>query len=87
MQPFPLQCSPTQARSASATWFCCKPLLIVGLPWIGYATKAGGAHVVLWPLAIPLFLPPLAGTVSRRMPLDGGIYQWGKIGISPFAGV
>jgi hypothetical protein len=45
--------------------------------------------VVLWLLAIPLFYLPLAGTVvylSRRMPLEGGVYQWVKIGISPFAG-
>lgn len=64
-------------------------LLIVGLPWIGYAAKLGGAHVGLWLLAIVLFYFPLAATViflSRRMPLEGGIYQWAKLGISPFAG-
>lgn len=64
-------------------------LLIVGLPWIGYAAKLGGAHVGLWFLAIVLFYFPLAGTViflSRRLPLEGGIYQWAKLGISPFAG-
>src|ERR1700685_2728267 len=86
----------TQARSASLTrelrltdLVLLQALLIVGLPWIGYAAKAGGAHVVLWLLAIPLFSLPLAGTViylSRRMPLEGGVYQWVKIGISPFAG-
>src|ERR1035441_1551275 len=64
-------------------------LLIVGLPWIGYAAKLGGSHVVLWLSAIALFYFPLAGTViylSRRLPLEGGIYQWAKIGLSPFAG-
>jgi glutamate:GABA antiporter len=64
-------------------------LLIVGLPWIGYAAKVGGAHVSLWLAAIPLFYLPLAATViylSRRMPLEGGVYQWVKIGISPAAG-
>jgi amino acid transporter len=64
-------------------------LLIVGLPWIGYAAKLGGAHVGLWLLAILLFYFPLAATViflSRRLPLEGGIYQWAKLGISPFAG-
>src|SRR6202046_2380581 len=86
----------TQARSASLTrelrltdLVLLQVLLIVGLPWIGYAAKEGGAHVVLWLLAIPLFFLPLAGTViylSRRMPLEGGVYQWVKIGISPFAG-
>ena len=86
----------TQARSASLTrelrltdLVLLQVLLIVGLPWIGYAAKVGGEHVVLWLLAIPLFFLPLAGTViylSRRMPLEGGVYQWVKIGISPFAG-
>jgi amino acid transporter len=64
-------------------------LLIVGLPWIGYAAKLGGSHVMVWLAAILLFYLPLAGTViflSRRMPLEGGIYQWAKLGISPFAG-
>jgi len=64
-------------------------LLIVGLPWIGYAAKLGGAHVGLWFLAIVLFYFPLAATViflSSRLPLEGGIYQWAKLGISPFAG-
>src|ERR1017187_8111829 len=64
-------------------------LLIVGLPWIGYAAKLGGAHVGLWLLAIVLFYFPLAATVvflSRRLPLEGGIYQWAKLGISPVAG-
>jgi amino acid transporter len=35
------------------------------------------------------FYLPLAGTViylSRRFPLEGGVYQWVKLGISPFAG-
>lgn len=64
-------------------------LLIVGLPWIGYAAKLGGSHVWLWAAAIAFFYFPLAGTVillSRRMPLEGGVYQWVKNGISPFAG-
>ena len=64
-------------------------LLIVGLPWVGYAAKLGGSHVWLWLAAIALFYFPLAGTViylSRRLPLEGGIYQWVKIGISPAAG-
>jgi amino acid transporter len=64
-------------------------LLIVGLPWVGYAAKLGGAHVVVWLLAVALFYFPLAGTViflSRRLPLEGGVYQWVKLGLSPFAG-
>lgn len=64
-------------------------LLIVGLPWVGYAAKLGGAHVWLWLAAILLFYFPLAATViflSRRLPLEGGIYQWVRLGISPAAG-
>src|SRR5262252_7098253 len=64
-------------------------LLIVGLPWVGYAAKIGGAHITLWLSAIALFYFPLAGTViylSRRLPLEGGVYQWVKFGLSPFAG-
>ena len=64
-------------------------LLIVGLPWIGYAAKVGGAHVWLWLAADSAVLSAAGGTViylSRRMPLEGGVYQWVKIGISPAAG-
>jgi amino acid transporter len=64
-------------------------LLIVGLPWIAQAAKVGGSHVWLWAAAIVFFYFPLAGTVillSRRMPVEGGVYQWVKTGISPFAG-
>jgi amino acid transporter len=64
-------------------------LLIVGLPWIGYAARQGGTQIVLWLLAVPLFYLPIAGAViylSRRMPLEGGVYQWVKIGLSPAAG-
>ena len=64
-------------------------LLIVGLPWIGYAAKIGGSHVWLWLGAIVLFYFPIAGTVillSRRIPLEGGVYQWVKTGMGPFAG-
>jgi amino acid transporter len=64
-------------------------LLIVGLPWIGSAAKLGGSHVWLWAAAIVFFYFPLAGSVillSRWMPLEGGVYQWVKTAISPFAG-
>jgi glutamate:GABA antiporter len=64
-------------------------LLIVGLPWSGYAAKLGGSHVWLWLAAIVFFYIPLAGTViflSRRLPLEGGVYQWAKVGLGPLAG-
>jgi len=90
------QIARTETQSASLTRELRLPdlvllqvLLIMGLPWIGYAAKLGGTHAVLWLAAIALFYFPLAGTViylSRRLPLEGGIYQWAKIGLSPFAG-
>ena len=64
-------------------------ILIVGLNFIGYAAKQGPTHVVLWLLAMVLFYVPLAVAVmnlSRALPLEGGVYQWVKVGISPFAG-
>ena len=43
----------------------------------------------LWLLAILLFYLPLAAVVmklSRAIPVEGGVYQWVKLGLSPFAG-
>jgi len=64
-------------------------LLIVGLNLSSYAAKQGPSQVVLWLLAMALFYLPQAGVVialSRAIPLEGGVYQWVKLGISPFAG-
>jgi amino acid transporter len=58
-------------------------LFIVGLPWIGVAAKQGPSHVVLWLLAMALFYLPSAAVVTylnRLMPLEGGLYQWAKLG-------
>jgi amino acid transporter len=58
-------------------------LFIVGLPWIGVAAKQGPSHVVLWLLAILFFYLPSAVVViylNRIMPLEGGLYQWAKLG-------
>src|SRR5258705_3879956 len=60
-------------------------LFIVGLPWIGVAAKQGPSHVVLWLLAIILFYFPSAVVViylNRIMPLEGGLYQWAKLGFN-----
>lgn len=64
-------------------------LLVVGLNLMGYASKQGPSQLVLWLLAISLFYLPLAAVVmklSRAIPVEGGVYQWVKEGISPFAG-
>src|SRR6266498_1887547 len=58
-------------------------LFIVGLPWIGVAAKQGPSHVVLWLLAMLFFYIPSAVVViylNRIMPLEGGLYQWAKLG-------
>jgi len=64
-------------------------LFIVGLSWIGVAAKQGPSHVVLWLLAMILFYVPSAAVVTylnRIMPLEGGLYQWAKLGGSELLG-
>ena len=64
-------------------------LFIVGLPWIGVAGKLGPSHVVFWLLAIVLFYLPMATVViylNRLMPLEGGLYQWAKLGFNQTVG-
>src|SRR5215468_379843 len=64
-------------------------LFIVGLPWVGVAAKQGPAHVLLWLAAIVFFYLPSAAVVihlNRAMPLEGGLYQWAKLGFSELTG-
>jgi amino acid transporter len=64
-------------------------LFVVGSSWVGAAAKLGQAHVFFWLFAILLFYIPQAAVViylSNRMPLEGGIYQWAKLGFNEFAG-
>ncbi len=64
-------------------------LFIVGLPWVGVAAKQGPAHVVLWLAAMVLFYLPSAAVVihlNRAMPLEGGLYQWAKLGFNEVTG-
>jgi len=64
-------------------------LFIVGLTWIGVAGKLGPSHVVLWLLAIVLFYLPSAAVViylNKLMPLEGGLYQWAKLGFNEMVG-
>src|SRR6476660_2952242 len=64
-------------------------LFVVGSSWVGAAAKLGQAHLFFWLLAILLFYIPQAAVViylNRLMPLEGGIYQWAKIGFNEFAG-
>ncbi len=64
-------------------------LFVVGSSWVGTAAKLGQAHLFFWLLAILLFYIPQAAVViylNRVMPLEGGIYQWAKLGFNEFAG-
>jgi glutamate:GABA antiporter len=64
-------------------------LFIVGLTWIGVAGKLGPAHVVFWLVALVLFYLPSAAVVmylNRLMPLEGGLYQWAKLGFNQAIG-
>jgi len=64
-------------------------LFIIGLTWIGVAGKLGSSHVVLWLLAVVLFYLPLTAVViwlNQLMPLEGGLYQWAKLGFNQALG-
>ena len=64
-------------------------LFIVGLPWVGVAAKQGPSHVVFWLIALTLFYVPSAVVViylNRLMPLEGGLYQWAKLGFNELTG-
>src|SRR5262245_22031800 len=64
-------------------------LFIVGLPWVGVAAKQGPAHVAFWLIAAALFYVPSAVVVihlNRLMPLEGGLYQWAKLGFNELVG-
>jgi len=64
-------------------------LFVVGSSWVGTAAKLGQSHLFFWLLAILLFYIPQAAVViylSRLMPLEGGLYQWAKLGFNEFTG-
>src|SRR5260370_15991949 len=64
-------------------------LYVVGAGWVGTAAKLGDQHLVFWLAAIVLFYLPVAALViylTRLMPLEGGLYQWAKLGFNEFAG-
>src|SRR3954465_2810770 len=62
---------------------------VVGITWVGTAAKLGHSQIVFWLAAMLLFYLPQAAVVihlSRAMPLEGGIYQWTKLGFGEAAG-
>jgi amino acid transporter len=64
-------------------------LLVVGVTWAGLAARQGSTHVAFWLIGIVTLFLPVAGVVhycSKIWPLEGGVYQWTKHAIGPFAG-
>lgn len=64
-------------------------MFVMGASWVGAAAKLGPSQVVFWLLAIALFYLPQAAVViylNRLMPLEGGLYQWAKLGFNEFMG-
>ena len=64
-------------------------VFVVGSAWVGTAAKLGPSHLVFWVLAILAFYLPQAAVVihlNRRMPLEGGLYQWAKAAFGEFTG-
>ena len=64
-------------------------VFVVGTRWVGTAAKLGNDQLFFWLLAILTFYVPLAAVViqlNRLMPLEGGLYQWAKLGFNDFIG-
>jgi amino acid transporter len=62
---------------------------VVGTIWVGTAAKLGHSQIVFWLAAMLFFYLPQAAVViqlTRRMPLEGGLYQWARLGIGELAG-
>jgi amino acid transporter len=57
-------------------------LIVIVADYMGTAVKAGSSHVVFWALGILFFFLPLSLVViymSRRLPVEGGLYEWARI--------
>ena len=64
-------------------------LLVVGITWSGIAAKQGGTHIWFWLTALVFFFIPQAAVVgwcAQVWPIEGGVYQWTKYALGPFAG-
>lgn len=62
---------------------------VVGTIWVGTAAKLGRSQVVFWLAAMLFFYLPQAAVVihlTRRMPLEGGLYQWARLGLGELTG-
>jgi glutamate:GABA antiporter len=61
----------------------------ITLRWISYAASNGPFTITIWILAFLFFFLPLSYVVidfTRKMPKEGGLYQWTKATFGPFHG-
>jgi amino acid transporter len=64
-------------------------LFILAPAIIGPAATLGASHLIMWLCVGLLFLCPLVSVatfLTRRMPLEGGIYNWVEVVLGPRAG-
>jgi len=62
---------------------------VVGTIWVGTAAKLGHSQLIFWLAAMVFFYLPQAAVVidlSKRMPLEGGLYQWARLGLGELMG-
>lgn len=62
---------------------------IVGTRWISLAAATGPSSISLWILALILFFIPQGIAVihlSRKYPVEGGVYEWTKVEFGNFHG-
>ena len=62
---------------------------VVGTIWVGTAAKLGHSQVIFWLAAMVFFYAPQAAVVihlTHRMPLEGGLYQWARLGLGEAMG-
>ena len=62
---------------------------VVGTIWVGTAAKLGHSQLVFWLAAIAFFYLPQAAVVielTKRMPLEGGLYQWARLSLGEMTG-
>ena len=62
---------------------------VVGVRWIAAAAHAGSGSILLWLLAVLLFLIPLSiasAALTARQPAAGGMYLWTRRDFGPWHG-
>jgi glutamate:GABA antiporter len=62
---------------------------IFGLRWVSIAAANGFSSITLWTLAFISFFLPQAFVLlklSRKWPVEGGLYEWTKQALGPFHG-